>query len=99
MPRVEIFPSGEMDFTHVTVDNGKMSGEPVFYGTGRELVPIALLAVHDSSGNVVRRYSLRISGGELRLSLHERSNPVKPAYEVPAEQLKPPSAPKAVKNG
>lgn len=88
MARIEIIPVGEQDFASVTVDeHGRVSGEPVFYGSGREQVPVALLVVR-ANGDEVRRYVLRISGSELRLSLQERSNPVRPAYEVPADELK-----------
>lgn len=92
MARVEVFPAGELEF--VLAEGGKISGEPVFYGSGREMVPILVLVVKDAAGAVVHRYSLRISGSELKLSLQERSSPVPPAYEVPADKLKPPSGPK-----
>lgn len=88
MAKVEIFPAGELEFANVSMEGGKISGEPVFYSSGRELVPVAMILVK-SEESVIHRYVLRISGGELKLSLQERSNPVRAAYETPADELKP----------
>jgi len=97
---VEIYPAGELEFANVSLEGGRISGEPVFYNSGRELVPVAMILVKSKDG-VVHRYVLRINGSELKLSLQERSNPVRSAYETPAEELKsqPKSAAVADKKG
>lgn len=91
MATVELIPTGEVEFTDVKSEGNKLSGTPVFYGTGRENANIVLALVKNAKGEVVRRCILRISGADYKISVQERSNPVEAAAEKKAKSKpKPP---------
>lgn len=91
MATVEVIPSGELEFAKPSLSGGRLAGEPVFYGKGSDNANILLVLVRDVDGNIVRRYLLRISGRDFKLSLQERSNPV-PATAEGKGKVKPVSA-------
>lgn len=92
MPKVELVPNGEIEFTDVKVEKNRMVGEPVFYGTGRENANILTILVKNPEGETVRRYLLRVCGADGKVTVQERSQPVVAAMENPKAKKSKPAA-------
>ena len=79
MPSVEIVGGNPLECTAATDDKG-LKLQPIFYGRGYEPATIADIVVKDDDGKRVGIYALRINGGSLKVSVHDRTNPVVPVW-------------------
>ena len=85
MATVEVIPNGELEFSDTKLENGRLSGKPIFYGNGRDEANILTVVMRSEKGEVLRRYLLRVDGATSKMSLQERSAPTLGAFEQPSE--------------
>jgi hypothetical protein len=89
-----VIPNGELEFSDVKTENGRLSGKPVFYDNGRDEASILTIVMRSEKGEVLRRYLLHVDGVTSKMSLHERSAPTLGAFEQPPEPVKNTERPK-----
>jgi hypothetical protein len=93
---LEVIPNGELEFSDAKLENGRLSGKPVFYGNGRDEATVMTLVMKSEKGEVLRRYLVRVDGATSKMSLQERSAPVLGAFEQPPAP--PKERPKATRS-
>lgn len=76
--RVAVIPAGAIDLARQT--GTEFSGEPVFYGNGRDHCNLATVKVMDGD-TVVKTAVLRLNGASLQLSVVDRTRPSASLYE------------------
>jgi hypothetical protein len=92
---LEVIPNGELEFSDVKLENGRLSGKPVFYGNGRDEATILTLVMRSEKGEVLRRYLVRVDGTSSKLYLQERSAPTLGAFEQPPAPKEKPKVAKS----
>lgn len=76
--RVVVTPAGPIDMAKSV--GTEFSGEPVFYGSGRDHCNVATIKVLDGD-TVVKTSVVKLSGANLQLSITDRTRPSASLYE------------------